>query len=103
MERYYLAALSGLIDVRRAAGDLDAAIDYALRHMAVDELAEDVHRRLIELYAARGERSAAARQFERCVLVLERDLGVRPLPETRAAYEAAISPPAQPGPAADRP
>jgi DNA-binding SARP family transcriptional activator len=101
MERYYLAALSGLIDVRRAAGDLDAAIDYALRHMAVDELAEDVHRRLIELYAARGERSAAARQFERCVLVLERDLGVRPLPETRAAYEAAISarpprPPAAP-------
>ena len=91
VERLYLAALSSLIDDRRTAGDLDGAVDYAVRYLAVDDLAEDVHRRLIELYAARGERSAAARQFERCALVLERDLGVRPLPQTRAAYEAAIA------------
>ena len=87
----YLAALSRLIDARRAAGELDAALDYALRYLAADDLAEDMHRRLIELHGARGERSAAARQFEQCALILERELGVKPLPETRAAYETAMA------------
>ena len=90
-ERTYLRTLSRLVDDRRAAGDLEAAVAYARRYLAVDDLAEDVHRRLIELHAARGERSAAAQQFERCALILERELGVSPLPQTRAAYEAAIS------------
>jgi predicted ATPase len=48
-----------------------------------------IHRRLITLYARRGEREAAMRQFEACVRALERELGVDPLPETRAAFEAA--------------
>ena len=91
LERRCLAALAGLVDARRAAGELDAAIEYARRALALDELAEAMHRRLIELYAARGERNAAARQFEQCVMILERELGVKPLPETRAAYEAAIA------------
>lgn len=90
-ERAYLATLSRLVDDRRAAGDLEAAVDYARRYLAVDDLAEEVHRRLIELHTARGARRAAAQQFERCALILERELGVSPLPETRAAYEAAIS------------
>ncbi|MBC8162988.1 MAG: transcriptional activator domain-containing protein, partial [Roseiflexaceae bacterium] len=55
---------------------------------ATDELAEDMHRHLIALYAATGDRTAALRQFERCVVALERELGVGPLPETRAVYEA---------------
>ena len=53
-EQRYLAALSRLLDARRAAGELDAAQAYALRYLAVDDLAEDVHRRLIE--RARGQR-----------------------------------------------
>ncbi|MCP4211427.1 MAG: AAA family ATPase [Halieaceae bacterium] len=96
-ERHHLAALSSLIDARAAGDDVESAIDYARRYLAVDDLAEDVHRRLMGLYAAIGNRTAAARQFERCTLILERELGVKPLPETRVAYEAAIS--AQPAPA----
>ncbi len=90
-EQRYLATLSRLIDAGRAAGELDAAAGYALRYLAVDDLAEDVHRRLIELHGARGDRSAAARQFEQCAMILERELGVGPLPETRAAYETAFA------------
>jgi predicted ATPase/DNA-binding SARP family transcriptional activator len=88
-ERRYLDTLATLVEAQAEAGDLPAAIDYAQRYLATDDLAEDVHRRLIELYAAAGDRVAAMRQFERCVVVLERELGVSPLPETRAAYEAA--------------
>ena len=90
-ERRYLDLLLRLVDVCEEAGDAAAAIDYARRYLAIDELAEEVHQRLIGLYAAAGDRAAAARQFEACTLILERELGVRPLPETRAAYEAAMA------------
>jgi DNA-binding SARP family transcriptional activator len=73
-----------------ATGAYQRAIETAQRALATDELAEDMHRRLIALYATIGDRSSAIRQFEHCVVVLERELGVSPLPETRAVYEAAL-------------
>jgi predicted ATPase len=88
-ERRYLDALAVLVEGYAATGAYQAAIDAAQQALATDELAEDMHRRLIGLYAAAGDRAAAMRQFERCVVVLERELGVDPLPETRAAYQAA--------------
>jgi DNA-binding SARP family transcriptional activator len=87
-ERLYLQALAALIEEHVARGAYDAAIAYAQRYLAADDLAEDVHRRLIRLYAAIGDRSAALRQFERCAAALERELGVSPLPETQAVYQA---------------
>lgn len=89
-ERLYLEALAALIAEQTATGDYTAAIACARRYLATDDLAEDIHRRLIELYAATGDRSAALRQFEYCVTVLERELGVSPLPETQAIYRAVL-------------
>ncbi len=63
--------------------DYPAAIRYAGQYLQTDDLAEEIHRQLIILYAATGQRSAALRQFERCMVVLEHELGVEPLPETR--------------------
>jgi len=86
-EELYLKTLRRLI-----LGGSDGpaqAIGYAGLYLAVDDLAEDIHRQLITLYAQTGDRAAALRQYEECVFVLERELGVEPLPETRAAYEAA--------------
>ncbi len=88
-ERRYLSTLARLVIAGRQAGQIVEAIDYAQRYLAMDDLSEEMHRHLIELYAQTGERSAALRQFEQCVIVLERELGVPPLPETRAAYESA--------------
>ncbi len=90
-EQRYLALLGRLLDLEEQQGDLAAAVRWARRYLEIDELAEPIHRRLILLYAALGDREAAAQQFERCVVALERELGVAPLPETRAAYEAALS------------
>jgi ABC-type oligopeptide transport system substrate-binding subunit/DNA-binding SARP family transcriptional activator len=89
-EHRYLDTLAALMDMEISRGAHDKAIAHARRYLEVDELAEEIHRRLIQLYAAVGDRNAALRQFERCAIVLERELGVRPLPETRAAYEAAL-------------
>jgi predicted ATPase/DNA-binding SARP family transcriptional activator len=87
-ERRYLDALGTLAAGYAALGEYPLAIEATQRALALDELAEEQHRRLIELHAASGDRSAALRQYERCLVVLERELGVGPLPETRAVYEA---------------
>jgi DNA-binding SARP family transcriptional activator/tetratricopeptide (TPR) repeat protein len=88
-ERQYLAVLAELVALKAAAANYEAAIQYAQLYLQSDELAEDIHRQLITLFAANGQRSAALLQFERCMVVLERELGVEPLPKTRAVYEAA--------------
>ena len=90
LERQYLEALDALIEERAAHGVYSDAIAYARRHLAIDELAEQIHRRLMGLYALAGERSAALRQYESCAAILERELGVSPLPETRATYQAIL-------------
>jgi DNA-binding SARP family transcriptional activator len=40
------------------------------------------------LHLLAGDRPAALQQYERCVSVLKRELGIEPLPETRAVYRA---------------
>jgi DNA-binding SARP family transcriptional activator len=89
-ENLYLKALADLTEEHAARDEHDAAIACAQRYLMIDDLAEDVHRRLISLYTAAGDRSAALRQFERCTAALERELGVSPLPETRAVYQAVL-------------
>lgn len=90
-EQMFLEALDAVIEEQAARGEHEAAIAAARRYLEIDDLAEDIHRRLIQLYGDIGNRSAARSQFNRCVAMLERDLGVHPLPETVAAYRAALS------------
>jgi len=86
-ERRYLEALAALIEAQTARGDYAAAIATARRYLDTDELAEEVHRRLIALYAVTGDRTAALQQFTRCAEVLDRELSVPPHRKTRALYE----------------
>ncbi len=90
-ERLYLKMLMTLVEEQTTQEDHHTAIEYAQRYLAIDELAEDMHRRLILLYVAVGDRNAAMRQFEHCTTVLERELGISPLPQTRTAYEAILT------------
>lgn len=86
--RDYLRVLATLIEALAVDADYPGAIGYAQRYLAVDALAEEMHRRLIELYALAGKRSAALQQFERCIAILEREQGVDPTPETLAVNRA---------------
>ncbi len=65
-----------------AAGDYGAALVPAERLLARDSVSEDAHRRVMRLHYLAGDRPAAIRAFERCLAVLERELGVAPLAET---------------------
>ncbi len=51
--------------------------------MHLDPLSEGAHRRLMRLLYLMGDRPAALRAYHRCRNLLERVLGVAPLPETR--------------------
>ncbi|MGD8751225.1 MAG: AAA family ATPase [Anaerolineales bacterium] len=88
-EAMYLKTLAELVQVKKQRGAYADAIQYAQQYLVVDELAEEIHRHLITLFAAQGNRKAALKQYETCVQVLERELGVSPLPDTRNAYESA--------------
>lgn len=86
-ERLYLEALAVLIEEQTVGGAYEAAIANAQRYLSTDDLAEEIHRRLIELYAAIGNRAMAIRQFEICAAVLGRELHLTPQPLTWAVYQ----------------
>jgi len=71
--------------------DIDGARSAAERLLARDPLREEAHAVLIEAYGRTGSRSQVARQYRRLITVLERELGVEPLPETEMAYRQALA------------
>lgn len=89
-ERLLLDALRVLIGTETTQADYSRAIQYARMYLGVDGMAEEVHRRLMVLHVLNGDRPAALQQYHRCVTILKRELGVDPLPETRAIYEAIL-------------
>jgi predicted ATPase/DNA-binding SARP family transcriptional activator len=68
-------------------GNHEAALPYVRRWLALDPLHEPAHRQLMQLYAAAGRRSAALRQYEECVRILDEELGLAAAEETTALYE----------------
>lgn len=55
--------------------------------LKIDGLREEVHRHLMRLYVAHGERTLAIRQYEVCGRLLQEELGVLPMLETQAVYQ----------------
>lgn len=82
-----LEALARLLAMQRDAGAVDAALQTALRIVAIDPLQEPAHRALMRLYAQSGRRGAALRQYQLCVAALQRELRAEPDDETRALYQ----------------
>ncbi len=68
--------------------DPDTAIGYARRWVTLDVLHEPAHQSLMRLYASRGDRTAALRQYRECVAALDSDLGVEPLDTTTELYDS---------------
>lgn len=79
----YADALSRLAAQSEHAGDLAAAIGHAKRRLALDPLHEPAHRDLMRLYARSGDRGAALRQYREAARLLDSELGVTPVAETR--------------------
>ena len=79
--------LQRLVAACIADGSLERATGYARRWLQLDPLHEPAHQAIIRLHGWAGQRSAAMRQYRSLVRVLDRDLAVRPLPETTRLYD----------------
>jgi DNA-binding SARP family transcriptional activator len=95
----YIASLNQLIQRFWSQRDYSEAIRYASQLLAYDPLREDGARQLMALRYQAGDRAGALKEYETFVQRLESELGVGPMPETIAAYEAILRDSGLPGPA----
>jgi DNA-binding SARP family transcriptional activator len=75
-----------LLTEQEKSGQLDPAIETATRALRFDPMREDIHRQLMQLYAAKGMRSSALNQYRTCREILQRELKVHPDAQTAALY-----------------
>src|SRR5215470_10090801 len=90
-----LEAFAKLLGHQMKLGATEPAIQTALRLLSLDPLQEVTHRALMRLYAAKGRRAAALRQYQVCVDILQRELGIEPEEATKQVYRELLpqSPP----------
>jgi DNA-binding SARP family transcriptional activator/tetratricopeptide (TPR) repeat protein len=79
--------LQRLVAACIADGELERAAGHARRWLQLDPLHEPAHQAIIRLHGWAGQRTAAMRQYRSLVRVLDRELAVRPLPETTQIYD----------------
>jgi DNA-binding SARP family transcriptional activator len=82
-----LAMLDRLASYCEAHGDYETGVFYGLRVLRMDRARESTHRRLMQLYALRGDRTSALRQYQACVVALAEELDVKPAARTVALYQ----------------
>jgi len=92
-ERLYELALEGLarlLGLQMKEDAVEPAIRTALQLLTLDPLQEVTHRALMRLYTRQGRRAAALHQYQVCVDVLRRELGVEPEEATRELYQTIV-------------
>jgi DNA-binding SARP family transcriptional activator len=75
-------ALQRLAELQTADGNLDGACALARRAVALDPSCESAHRRLMRIYAERGDHAAAERQYRSCHELVDREFSLGPEIET---------------------
>ena len=87
LREMYLEALIGVGQYHQAREEFEEAIGWYRRALEVDELREDVYRRIMHCYAEAGRRPEALAQYHRCREILRRELNVEPSTKTKRLYE----------------
>jgi DNA-binding SARP family transcriptional activator len=87
----YEDALAVAAERRLAAGDPVGARELAEKLLGRDPLREEAHATLLWVHGRIGSRAQVIRQYRRLAALLRDELGVAPLPETEAVYQAALA------------
>jgi DNA-binding SARP family transcriptional activator len=82
----HIELLLGLAEAHEERADYGAAVARLREVLQHDPLREDVHRRLMFLYASTGARDQAVRQFQICESALRRELDLAPEKSTVELY-----------------
>jgi DNA-binding SARP family transcriptional activator/Flp pilus assembly protein TadD len=93
-ERYRRLAVRGLTALARlheAEGNFTAALDALDRALAFDALQEDLQRDSIRLLYLAGDRAGAIRRYDSLRKLLDAEMGMPPMAETRALYDSILN------------
>jgi DNA-binding SARP family transcriptional activator len=82
----HLDLLERLIEHYVARGAVAPGLAHGRRILLLDPAREAVHRQLMRLHAAAGDRTAALRQYRGCVQALADEFGIAPSAETDELY-----------------
>jgi len=82
----YLNTLGKLLAYYGAHDQYERALAYGERILARDNTREKVHREIMRLHWLAGEPKLALAQYKRCEQILQEELGIAPLDETRRMY-----------------
>jgi DNA-binding SARP family transcriptional activator len=83
----YLSSLQRLMEYHQQQGTYAESLACGQLILETDPLREDIHRVLMRLHAAQGQRALAVRQYEVCRDLLVTELGIVPLAETQTLYD----------------
>lgn len=87
LQNKYLIILDKLLGYCLSNKEYEAGQRYGALILRYDRARERTHQLLMRLHHLAGDRTAALRQYERCVAALREELGVQPDKTTRDLYE----------------
>jgi DNA-binding SARP family transcriptional activator/predicted negative regulator of RcsB-dependent stress response len=93
-EHYRRLAIRGMVSISRIfedAHDFPAALASLERALAFDLLQEDLQRESIRLLYLSGDRPGAIRRYDTLRKLLDEEMGVPPMKETRLLYDAILN------------
>jgi LuxR family transcriptional regulator, maltose regulon positive regulatory protein len=83
----YLRMLESLAAVAQKTEDWQRSLDLAQQILHEDPFREDIHCMAMRAYSATGNRAAVKEQYEGLRRLLQKELGVEPVAETRRVYK----------------
>ena len=93
-EHYQLMAMRGFANLARhleGMRDYPAALESIRRALVFNPFQEDLQREVMRLLYLNGDRAGVVRQYESLRKLLDEEMGVPPMPETRSLYDAIIN------------
>ena len=87
LQNIYLVMLDKLIGYCESRRRYEDGLDYGERALHQDPTRERTHQQMMRLHYLSGDRIGALRQFECCVALLKKELGVGPTRSTLEMYE----------------
>jgi DNA-binding SARP family transcriptional activator len=87
LQNMYLTMLDKLSLTCEVSQQYEQGIAYCQRILQLDRARERTHRQIMRLLFLQGDRTAALRQYEKCVASLREELSVLPMKNTQLLYE----------------
>jgi len=87
LEHQFLAMLDKLMEYCEVHEQYEEGLLYGEKILRYDRAREHTHRQLMRLYYLSGDRTAALRQYQKCVKILRNELEVEPTQHTRKCFE----------------